>query len=186
MDDVYAYAKLNAKIMPLDRGDRFEDPLAEMLEESGFGQVGGGGTLQSKEGEIIYCGIDIDFTDVEQGAPLVCQFLTERGAPRGSELDYEIDGKKFTIPFGEVQGLGIYLNGTDLPEEVYRDSDVNEVVDEINRLLSGRGAIEGHWQGPTETALYLYGVSVEEMRNLIAPLMDSHPLCQRARLVTIA
>jgi hypothetical protein len=85
-----------------------------------------------------------------------------------------------------AEGLAIYLNGTDLPDEVYRDCDVNEVYAEINRLLGDRGGIEGHWQGPTETALYLYGHSADEMRERIAGYMAEYPLCQRARVVRIA
>jgi hypothetical protein len=181
-----AYAQLNARIMPLDRGERYEEPLGEALAESGFGEVTGGGTMQSKEGEIEYCGIDIDLYDVAKGVPFICEFLAKRGAPRGSKLQYELKGKKVEVPFGLAEGLAIYLNGTDLPDEVYRECDVNEVYDEINRLLGDRGSIQGHWQGPTETALYLYGCSAEEMRELIAGYMAEYPLCQRARIVTIA
>jgi hypothetical protein len=181
-----AYAQLNARIMPFDRGERYEEPLGEALAENGFGEVTGGGTMQSKEGEIEYCGIDIGLYDVAKGVPFVCEFLTKRGAPRGSKLQYELKGKKVEVPFGLAEGLAIYLNGTDLPDEVYRECDVNEVYDEINRLLGDRGAIQGHWQGPTETALYLYGYSAEEMRELIAGYMAEYPLCQRARIVTIA
>lgn len=45
---------------------------------------------------------------------------------------------------------------------------------------------QGHWDGPTETALYLYGYSVEEMRKLIETLMSTNPLCAKARYEKIA
>jgi hypothetical protein len=181
-----AYAQLNARILPLDRGERYEDPLAEALAENGFGQVSGGGTMQSKQGEIEYCGIDIDLTDVPNGVPFICEFLAQRGAPRGSKLEFELEGKKVEVPFGAAEGLALYLNGTDLPAEVYQECDVNEVYEEINRLLGEHGAIQGHWQGPTETALYLYGASADQMRSLISGYLAEYPLCQRARLVVIA
>jgi hypothetical protein len=186
MKPILAYAQLNARIMPLDRGERFEDPLIEALAENGYAQVSGGGTMQSKDGEIEYCGIDIDLFDVPKGVPFVCQFLEQLGAPKGSKLQYEWKGKKIEAPFGVAEGLAIYLNGTDLPDEVYKECDVNEVYDEINRLLGDRGAIQGHWRGPTETALYLYGGSADEMRKLIARYLAEYPLCQRARVVRIA
>ena len=63
---------------------------------------------------------------------------------------------------------------------------MNELYDEINRLLGDRGDIQGHWQGPTETALYLYGYSADEMKNLIAEPLANYPLCQRARVEVIA
>jgi hypothetical protein len=186
LQPIFAYARLNARIMPLDRGERYEEPLDEALAANGFGRVTGGGTMQSKEGEIEFCGIDIDLFDVPKGVAFVCEFLAQRGAPRGSKLRYEQNGQKIEVPFGLIEGLAIYLNGTDLPEEVYKQCDLNEVYEETNRLLGDRGAIQGHWQGPTETALYLYGSSADEMRELISSYLAEYPLCQRARLETIA
>ena len=183
---ILGYAKLNARIMPLTRGTQFETPLEEALAENGFGEVGGGGTMQLKTGGIEYCGIDVDFFDVERGAPFVCKFLADRGAPRGSILSYEFNGQKVDLPFGSMEGLAIYLNGTDLPREVYKESDINVVIATINQLLGHRGAIRGHWVGRTETALYLYGTSASEMRGLIVEFMARYPLCQRARIETIA
>jgi hypothetical protein len=166
-----AYVHLNARLMPLVRGERFEDPLAEALEANG---------------EIDHCGIDVDLHDVEQGARFICRFLTDIGAPRGSKLSYEQNGQTIELPFGSEEGLAIYLNGTDLPAEVYQQSDINVVVETIARLLAGRAEIKGYWQGPTETALYIYGKSAQEMRDLIAGFIAEYPLCQRARLDTIA
>jgi hypothetical protein len=186
MEPTFVYAQINARIMPLDRGALYEDPLAEAFAENDFGEVTGGGTMQSKDGEIEYCGVDIDLFDLTLGIPFVCEFLTECGAPKGSKLQYEQNGETKEIPFGIDEGLALYLNGTDLPDEVYRDCDVNDLYDEINRLLEGRGAIQGHWQGPTETALYLYGFSADEMRTLIAEHVAAYPLCQKSRIVQIA
>jgi hypothetical protein len=186
MPPISAYAQLNARIMPLDRGERYEDPLGDALADNGFDEVTGGGTMQSPDGEIEFCGIDLDIIDEAKGVPFVCEFLTGCGAPRGSKLQYERNGKNVEVPFGITEGLAIYLNGTDLPEEVYRDCDVNVLYAEINRLLGDCGSIEGHWQGPTETALYLYGRSAEEMRKLIAEYLAEYPLCQKARVVRIA
>jgi len=172
--------------MPIDRGDRYEDPLDEALKKAGAGEVTGGGTMQSQSGEIDYCGIDIDVTNLEVGILLICKVLTQLGAPKGSKLEFEQAGERREVPFGDAVGLGIYFNGTDLPNEVYKTCDINHVYDEINRLLGDRGEIQGYWQGPNETALYLYGRSVAEMKDRIAPLMASYPLCQRARYETIA
>ena len=185
-EPIFAYAHVNARIMPLERGDRYEDPLSEALEQNGLGEVTGGGTMQSREGEIEYCGIDIDLTDVAKGVPFVCEFLTRCGAPKGSKLQYEDEAGRQEVPFGAAEGLAIYLNGTDLPDEVYQQCDINELYDEFNRLLGDRGSIQGHWQGPTETALYLYGHSADEMRGLLAGYMAEYPLCERARVVRIA
>jgi hypothetical protein len=182
----FVYAQLNARIMPIDRGERYEDPLQEALVARGLGEVTGGGTMQATPGEIDFCGIDIDLNDLAAGVPFVCEVLTSLGAPKGSKLQYELEGQQIETPFGAAEGLAIYLNGTDLPDEVYANSDVNHVYDEIIRLLGDRGQIQGHWQGPTETALYLYGPSADQMRQLIAPLLAEYPLCARARVEQIA
>jgi hypothetical protein len=186
MEPVPVYAQLNARIMPITRGETYEDPLMEALKSRGFGEVTGGGTMQSESGEIDYCGIDIDLVNLDQSVPFVCDFLTNLGAPKGSSLQYEFQDKTVEVPFGITEGLALYLNGTDLPIEIYERCDVNELYKEINRLLGDRGAIQGHWEGPTETALYLYGDSADEMRQLISAHVANYPLCQRSRLVVIA
>lgn len=186
MSTTFVYAQLNSKIMPINRGEWFEDPLAEALSEKGFGEVTGGGTMQSETGEIEYCGIDLDLSDLEQSIPFVADALEQLGAPRGSKLQYEVDGQKVEKPFGVVEGLALYLNGSELSEEVYQQCDVNFVCDELDRLLGEEGALQSHWEGPTETALYLYGASFEEMRKRIAPLVKDYPLCQKCRIVQIA
>jgi hypothetical protein len=180
------YAHLNARMMPLDRGGRYEDPLQEAFEKNGLGEVTGGGTMQAESGEIEYCGIDVDLVDLERGLPFIAKLLTECGAPKGSRLEFTINDERKELAFGELEGLALYLNGTELPDEVYQTCDINFVYDEINRLLGERGSVQGHWQGPTETALYVYGNSAAEMRALIADLLDSYPLCQQSRLVQIA
>jgi hypothetical protein len=185
-EPILAYAQVNARIMPIDRGERYEEPLAEALAETGWGEVGGGATMTSENGEIEYCGVDVDLFDVTRGVPFVCDFLAKRGAPKGSKLQYEHNGETIEVPFGTREGLAIYLNGTDLLAEVYEQCDINDLYAELNRLLGDRGEIQGHWQGPTETALYLYGFSAAEMRGLIADHMAAYPLCQRARFETIA
>lgn len=184
---VFAYAKLNSRTMPIDRGDRFEDPLQGELEKSGCAEVTGGGTMQDPEtGEISFCGIDLDMFDVQTAVPLICSTLTRLGAPKGSALEYKVDGNDVVVEFGAFEGLAVYLNGTDLPKEVYQQSDVNVVIEEINKAIDGRGAAVDFWEGPRETALYLYGISADEMRRLIEPFMASYPLCQRARVERIA
>ena len=185
MEAIFAYAQLNARVQPLDRGDRYEDPLQDALATNGWAEVTGGGTSQELNGEIKYCGIDLDLIDVENSVPLICQVLESCGAPNGSKLTFEINGTKQEISFGKLEGLAIYFNGTDLPAEVYQTCDINFVAEEINRLLGDCGSIQSHWQGPTETALYLYGHSAQEMRELIAVFMAEYPLCQQARLQVI-
>jgi len=186
MMPTFVYAYLNARISPQKRVEWLEGPLAEAVAENSLGEVTGGGTEQSAEGEVEFCGIDLELSEVDAGILFVGEFLTKRGAPLGSKLQYEMKGKKIEVPFGKAEGLAIYLNTSDLPQQVYDEHDVTEVLQEIDRSLGRRGNIMGHWSGPNELALYLYGHSADEMRQLTADLLASHPLCQKSRVVQIA
>jgi hypothetical protein len=185
-DRISATAEFNHKIGPIDRGERYEDSLGDALSEKGFGEVDGGGTMQSKEGEILYIDVHMDLTNPEESIPFVTRFLEERGAPKGSKLKiYKGDDVVREVPFGVREGFAIYLDGVNLPDEVYRESDSNVVVSEIDKRLEGHGEIEAHWTGPTETSLYVYGDSIATMKPLIQDFMDSYPLCRGARIVDL-
>src|SRR5215831_2563422 len=154
-------ARMNNRAQPIERGDLYEDPLQDMIEPAGIGEVSGGGTQLGATGEIEFCDIEIRTVDTEQATvAAVIEMLEKLGAPKGSKL--LIEGREDT-PFGKLEGLAIYLNGTDLPDNVYQECDSNHVFDEFNRLLGEAGKIHSTWQGPTETAFYLYGASFDEM-----------------------
>ena len=56
---------------------------------------------------------------------------------------------------------------------------------EIDERLAGHGEIEAHREGPTETALYVYGDSNAAMKSAIADFLSSYPLCEGARVVDL-
>ena len=176
-------AQINIKLQPLDRGSLFEDPLIEEFEQNKLGEVTGGGTALFTSGEFKFSDVEISLANIsDETIAWLIQQLENLGAPKGSIL--HIDSQQ--IPFGVTEGLAVYLNGTDLPAEVYESSDVNFVYDELNRLTEGIGMIFSHWEGPTETALYLYGSSFEALNERIAPLISTYPLCQKCRVVQTA
>lgn len=182
---IHLTVRLNAKLQPLDRGDLFEDPLDQALRAGETGGITGGGTQLDANGEIAYCDMEIELKgEREQGAQDIIEKLETLGAPKGSWLKFVGDGDK--LEFGVNEGLGVYLNGSDLPAEVYETTDVNFVYSELNRLCNGWGQVMSHWEGPSETALYLYGPSFEKMKVTIQPLLDSYPLCQQCRVQQIA
>ena len=156
----YVIARLNARVQPLDRGEYYEDPLNETLEEMGLGSVTGGDTLAT-----------------------IVDRLETVGAPKGSRLIVERDGRE--VPFGKLEGLGLFLNGTDLADHVYAESDVNHVIEECDRLMP-EGDFRGYWEGSRETALYCYGRSFDEMKAAIAAFIETYPLCEKARIEQIA
>jgi len=181
----YVTAQLNARVQPMHRGEIYEDPLDAFLRERQLGEVDGGGTMLTEHGEISYCDVEIKLATVsENELKLLVSTLEELGAPKGSKL--LIDDGKRELSFGRNEGLAVYLNGTELPNEVYETTNSNVVYDTFTKLLGAEGAVQSWWQGPTETALYLFGPSFDRMRNLIGDFMASYPLCQKARVVQIA
>lgn len=181
----YVVAQLNARLQPLHRGEYFEDPLDAELRKAGYGEVSGGGTLQDQVGEIEYCDIEVLLKDAPPASiDLIVATLERLGAPKGSKLHIEPESRELAL--GTAEGLAIYLNGTDLPDDVYRSCDPNVVYDEFNRLLGSAGRVLSYWQGPRETALYLYGTSCAEMQSRIVGFLATYPLCQRSRTVQIA
>jgi len=174
--------KLNARLQPEHRLQLFEDPLEAMLEAAGVGEIMGGGTALTEEGEVEYGDLEIQLHDAA-ALPTVIELLEQLGAPKGSLIQREGEPD---VSFGITEGLGLYLNGTDLPDEVYEQCDSNYVFDQIVERIDGHGEVCSWWQGPSETALYLYGASFETLRERIAELVATYPLCQGARVIKIA
>jgi len=181
----FLVAQLNVKLQPIHRGEIFEDPLDVALKNANQGEVSGGGTMQAKSGEIEFCDIELQAPNSSpETIRLIIETLEHLGAPKGSKLKVEATDQE--IPFGTTEGLAVYLNGTDLPQETYQNCDSNHVYAEFGRLLEGEGRVFSYWQGPTETALYMYGKSFEQMKQRLSEFIESYPLCERCRLVQVA
>lgn len=170
-------------ILPLDRGDRYEDPVYDALDEAGLGTAGdGAGTLQSKAGEIEAVDFDVELTD-PAGVDLVVATLEAAGAPKGSRLAYEHGGKAVARTFGVSEAVAIYLDGVGQSDEVYRTTTAQELVDRIAAAAGALGEFRHSWQGPTETALYYYGPDAAALFAAIEPVLRAYPLSRTARVV---
>ncbi|WP_432834889.1 hypothetical protein [Dactylosporangium sp. CA-092794] len=175
---------LNARLRPLDRGEQYEDPLQDALDTHAPGcKVTGGGTMLTAEHEPSSSDIDLDLEgDPSAVLALVIAALEAQGAPKGSRARLD---ERPPVEFGVTEGLALYLNGTDLPDEVYTAADPNDLVTDLLDALGEEGEMQSYWEGPTETALYLYGPSAERMRTLIAPILADAPLAQLSRVVPL-
>jgi hypothetical protein len=178
-------ATLNARLQPQHRAE-LEDALESVMAERGLSlRIVGGGTELGTDGEVSSCDIEIELDELsDKTINLIVEALTAMLAPKGSRL--HIFDQDRHIDFGGHEGLALYLNGTELPDSVYQTCDSNHVYDECNRLLEGVGTVNSHWQGPEETALYMYGASFEAMQERLAPFLQTYPLCQQCRVVQIA
>lgn len=179
-DEIMATLNLNAKIDPMTRGALYEDKIDKLLTKKKIGYLDGGGTQLGENGMICDCDVElVYYSDCEQE---FVELLKNIPCPKGSKLIYGNDGEN-EIPVGNLEGLGLYLNGTDLPIEVYQTCDVNILMDKLVKTLKGNIAFFGNSRGAKETGLFFYGDSFEQMNALIQPIVDTYPLCQKCRIV---
>lgn len=198
-----ATVRLNARLQPLDRAHF--DPLDDLLQRLGIGEICGGGTQTAEEpAGIAFSDLELRLKDVSRQTILtVVGELDRLGAPKGSKLIFDSMPQAIAreagsdtsiialdeveaIAIGIAEGLALFLNGTDLPDDVYKTSDVNQVIEECVRLMGDGHFYWSYWQGSRETGLYFYGRSFEQMDKAITPLVASHPLCQKSRIEQIA
>ena len=177
--------RLNARLHAVQRGDRYEDPLAFWLERRFPGsRVVAAGTLVSPLGEPLSCAVRAEAA----GEPVevldaVVEFLEDVGTPKGSVI---VVGDLGEREFGTTEGFALYLDGTSLAPEVYATLDVNEFLDELVEELGSTGGVQGFWEAPDTTAVYVYGPSYDDMTAAVAELLVVHPLARGHRLERIA
>jgi hypothetical protein len=83
----FFYVRIPEDIGPLDRGDRYEDPLREALTTAGVGEVTGGGSQLGEGSSVEYCGIDIVATDRERALALIRDTMQRLGAPSSTVIE---------------------------------------------------------------------------------------------------
>jgi len=178
------YITVNARLRALDRGARYGDPLQAALETLAPGsEITGAGSLLTPDREPLFSDIDLDITgDADAAVNLAVATLEAAGAPKGSRAQLD---QRDPITFGVTEGLAIYLNGADLPAEVYATNDVNDLIAALLSSLGGEGQMQSYWEGARDTALYFYGPSAARMNELIAESLRRLPLAQGCRLVRL-
>jgi hypothetical protein len=179
VSEIVVIVRYNAPLQPIHRGE-FEDPAQDFLLEAGFGDITGGGT-QMKEDGIEYAETEFMLRSRDHVQALITE-LEKAGAPKGSLL---FDGDT-TTSFGCMEGLGLHLNSTDLPAEVYDQSDANALVEMLSGVIGSAGRLLTYWSGQRKTSFYFYGPSFEAMRSAMAALIAEHPLCQQCRVEQVA
>ena len=183
--ETFVIVTLNVGLMPFDRGEHFEDPLDAALRKANLGSIGGGGSGLAEEGGVEYSEIEVGLYDLEKGVPFLVHWLNTHNTPKGSRISWENAQGLQTIPVGNAEGVGLYLNSTELPSETYNLCDLNELVDSINETLGSKGRILSSWAGETENALFIYGPSARDIRAALPALTAASPLCERCRIVDL-
>lgn len=174
-------ARVYEHIEPIDRGERYEDPLQAVLEAKNLGRVTGGGSQLNELGAIEYADVEIELANLDDALGAAADALEAAGAPQGSELIDAADGRVLKA-FGKQQCLAIHLDGTSLPDEVYAGLDFDAVVEQIGSA-AGDGSYRGLWQGNEETALFFFGDDADAMFARVEPVLRALPIGQNARVV---
>jgi hypothetical protein len=178
----FVLARLFEHIEPIDRGNRYEDPLSAALEARGVGRVTGGGSQLNEQGGIDFADVEIELADLTGALDAAVRALEEAGAPRGSEI--LADGSVIR-EFGTQQCVAVYLDGVSLPDAVYEALDFDQLVADVE-AAGGAGSYHGCWQGPEETALFLFDSNAEDLFRRIEPMLRALPIGQNARIVVNA
>src|SRR5436190_8594463 len=76
----FVFAKILDTVLPIERGDKYEDPLDAMLHEQKLGEVTGGGTMQRKDKSIEFVGVDIELVNLDSALNATKAKLRELGA----------------------------------------------------------------------------------------------------------
>ena len=92
------YVFLPEALGPIDRGDKYEDPIIDELERLDLGEVSGAGTQLGDEGPdgkrpIVSCGIDVDTHDLDGARAALRELLPSLGCPRGTQLQFDASGR---------------------------------------------------------------------------------------------
>lgn len=180
---------LNARFQPMHRHN-LEDALEKILSGYQLGYVDGGGTMQSVSGEIESCDIELMLKDNSEESLVTLESIIEKlGVAKGSKLLLWNEADEDVLcerPVGNLEGMALYLNGTDLPVEIYQTCDINYVIEQTEALMKGIGAMYSWWEGPQNTALYFYGENYEKMLTAIKNFTEEYPLCQKCVIKQIA
>ena len=83
-ESTFLFVKIPGSYSPMERGERFEDPLDDALREAEAGEVTGGGTSLGGDP---FSGVDVEATDLEQALEIIRRVLIERGAPAGTVIE---------------------------------------------------------------------------------------------------
>ncbi len=77
----FFYIRIPEALTPHERGERYEDPLAEALAAAALGEVTGGGQQLGPGNSIVYCGVDVEVQERVRGLEVLREVLIRLGAP---------------------------------------------------------------------------------------------------------
>ena len=83
----FFYVRIPGDIQPIERGDRFEDPLEAALQEGALGSVTGGGSQMAEGTRVEYCGLDVVVSDRARGIEVIRRVMQSVGCPQDAVIE---------------------------------------------------------------------------------------------------
>jgi hypothetical protein len=81
----FFYVLIPGPLGPVDRGEKYEDPLSEALGE--LGEVTGGGSQLGEGDTIAFCGVNAVVNHRERGLKVIRECLRSCGAPSNTVIE---------------------------------------------------------------------------------------------------
>ena len=76
----FFYIRIPENVQPIERGERYEDPLQAALDAEDLGKITGGGSQMGDGTSIDFCGIDVEVYERERGLALIRSVMRSLGA----------------------------------------------------------------------------------------------------------
>jgi len=81
----FFYVLIHEPLEPMDRAEKYEDPLKDALGE--LGEVTGGGSQMGEGDAIAFCGLDVVVNHRERGLTVIRECLRSCGAPANTIIE---------------------------------------------------------------------------------------------------
>lgn len=83
---------------PYERDAKFGAPLDRALQKYGIGEVGGAGSMITRDGKGAYSDLSLSVYDVEGAVEFVRKKMRRLGAPKGSCIRFRRNGEFVSLP----------------------------------------------------------------------------------------
>jgi hypothetical protein len=83
----FFYIRIPEPLYPEERGEKYEEPIAEALRAARLGKVSGGGQQLGEDKSIVYFAVDVELRQRGRGLGVLRAILARLGAPTGTVIE---------------------------------------------------------------------------------------------------
>src|SRR5262249_49371418 len=85
-------------IEPVDRGKKYDAPVARAIRKEGVGIMVGAASQLNGSGDVISARLNLQVADVDRALPAVVRLLRELAASQGSFVEFQRKGRNVKVP----------------------------------------------------------------------------------------